>query len=215
MRWGGTLLAGALLSFSLVWLATSYTQHLVAHGGLAEWDRQIIVDAEKWPISFTDGIILESPGNIMILGPVTLLAASVCFRLARTIEGLTILLCYGIARMLIWTGWHLWERARPDIIADGAAALSAHSFPSGHALLCFTTYGLLAAFWWRGRSLLDRFVAIGLLLAIAFVVGMARLRLGAHWPSDVIAGWILGSIWLGCCLMALRLAGPNPNAPPT
>src|SRR3712207_6934939 len=55
-----------------------------------------------------------------------------------------------------------WDRARPDLVAGGAAALSTHSYPSGHTLLICTTYGLLAWLWirstrvWAERALAAR-----------------------------------------------------------
>jgi undecaprenyl-diphosphatase len=52
-----------------------------------------------------------------------------------------------------------------------------------------------------------------LVLALASVVGLARLRLGAHWPSDVLAGFVLGAVWAVVLTVALRRgeAAPSPQ----
>ena len=210
-RWLLALLAGAAVCFGVVAAVTLVAKGM-DDGPMGQWDRRVIAGAEDWPITFTDAIIFESPANIMILGPVTLLVAGWCFARRRTLDGLTVLLSYGTARLLIWTGWWLWSRSRPDSIEGGAAALAEHSFPSGHSILPFTTYGLIAYFWWRASpSAIDRVLAPLLLAALAAVVGLARVRMGAHWPSDVIAGWMIGVAWLATCVTALRLG--NAGAP--
>ena len=206
-RWLAVLSVGTLLSFGLTAGLTLFASQYIPAAGWGEWDRRVIAGASEWPISFTDAIIFESPGNILILLPLTLYAAAMCLWRGRLLWGLTLVVCYGVARLLIWTGWALWERPRPDLVAGGAAALSAHSFPSGHILLVFTTYGLLAWFLIRStRSWLDRLLAVVVLLAIAAVVTAGRLRLGAHWPTDMAAGAVIGLFWLGWNILALEWA---------
>ena len=216
-RWLLIIAIGAALSFGLTAALTLGARDYIPRSGLDDWDRQIILAArDEWPIGFTDAIIFESPGNILILLPLTLLAAGMCLSYGRLLWAMSLLVCYGLARLLIWTGWALWERARPDLIADGAAALSAHSFPSGHILLVFTTYGLLAWFWIRSTlSWIDRVIAIVLLLAVAAVVTAGRLRLGAHWPTDMIAGAVIGLFWLAWNVLAIEWAARAPAAAPT
>src|SRR5688572_4269430 len=206
-RWLAVLAVGALLSFALTAGLTVFASQYIPAAGWGEWDRQVIAGVDDWGITFTDAIIFESPGNILILLPLTLYAAALCLWRGRLLWGVTLVVCYGVARLLIWTGWALWERPRPDLVAEGAAALAAHSFPSGHVLLVFTTYGLLAWFLVRStRSWIDRLVAVVVLLAIAAVVTAGRLRLGAHWPTDMLAGAVIGLFWLGCNILALEWA---------
>jgi undecaprenyl-diphosphatase len=92
-----------------------------------------------------------------------------------------------------------FNRARPDLVPHGVIVHTA-SFPSSHAMLSAVTYLTLGAL--LARSLPDRRVrayvlsiAIGLTLAI----GMSRIYLGVHWPTDVLAGWCLGSAWALLC----------------
>lgn len=207
-RWLLVMLIGTLLSVALTAALTLAAKRHVPRLGWDDWDRRIIKSANTdWPISFTDGIILESPGNIFVMLPLTLGAAAACLRFGRVLWAASIVVCYGVARGLILFGWSLWDRPRPDLIAGGAAALSTHSFPSGHTLLVCTTYGLLTWFWIRStRNWPERILAAALLMALIFVVGVARLRLGAHWPTDTIAGAIIGLFWLSCNVAAIEFA---------
>jgi membrane-associated phospholipid phosphatase len=183
----------------------------VADDGLQAWDERHLLHvrdstawASFWKLKFTDGIILESPGNLFILIPVTLFVTGFALWHRRLVLAVATVLCYVAARFLIWLGWGIWDRQRPDLVENGAAALSAHSFPSGHVILTMTTFGLLAWLWMRATaSVVERVVAGLVLLLLVFAVGIARLRLGAHWPSDVIAGGIVGAVWLTGTILSI------------
>ena len=211
-------LVGGMLA---AWLATAavvagltLSAKSLADNGLADWDyRQTLLVrdgrgwASIWPLKFTDAIILESPANLFILIPLTALAAGWSLWRGRVALATAFVLHYALARFLIWLGWGLWDRARPQVIENGAAALSAHSFPSGHVILAFTTYGLLAYLWMAAtRSVIERVAVAALLLLFATVIGYARLRLGAHWASDCLAGGIAGIVWLTGTVLSLRWA---------
>jgi undecaprenyl-diphosphatase len=96
-----------------------------------------------------------------------------------------------------------FDRARPDLVPHGSHVYTA-SFPSGHSMMAAVTYLTLAALLARTQ---DRWRVRILLLATAAVVtvlvGFSRVYLGVHWPTDVLAGWIIGSAWaIVCWLMA-------------
>lgn len=207
-RWLFVVAVGGVFSFAFTAGVTLVAKRIIPGSTWESWDRQVILAADSsWPISFTDAIIFESPGNILILLPLTLAAAAICFANRRVLWGISLIACYGLARLLILFGWSLWDRARPDLIGGGAASLKTHTFPSGHILLAFTTYGLLAYFWIIStRNWIDRFLAVISLLTVAAVVTAGRLRLGAHWPTDMIGGAVIGVFWLAWNIAALELA---------
>jgi membrane-associated phospholipid phosphatase len=85
----------------------------------------------------------------------------------------------------------LVARPRPPGAEIGPAA--GLSFPSGHTLNSTVTYGLVALYAWRSRlAPAVRTVVVGLLVAIPILVGLSRIALGVHYPSDVLAGWLAG-----------------------
>lgn len=101
----------------------------------------------------------------------------------------------------------LYGRARPDLVPHGSNVYSA-SFPSGHSTLSTATFltlaVLIASLEERRRSKVLVYVLAVMVMA---AVGLSRIYLGVHWPSDVLAGWCLGSAWAFVAWVVLRWAG--------
>lgn len=97
-----------------------------------------------------------------------------------------------------------FHRARPDIVAH-LVDVHTTSFPSGHATksaIVYLTLGALLARASASRRERAYVLAIAMLLTVG--IGASRVFLGVHWPSDVLAGWIVGSAW---ALLCWTLAG--------
>ena len=87
-------------------------------------------------------------------------------------------------------------RPTPDLVRVFQAE-PGNSFPSGHAFLAIVFWGLLAYFAstrLQRRSL--RVVTLSGLLMIILLIGASRVYLGAHWPSDVLGGYVVGAVLL-------------------
>ncbi|MBS3941274.1 MAG: phosphatase PAP2 family protein [Actinobacteria bacterium] len=103
----------------------------------------------------------------------------------------------------------LSDRPRPD---GGLAGTISSSFPSGHSVRGMIVYGLIAWFLLRlGSGWLRRLAASAALL-LAVATGLSRIWLGVHWPTDVVAGYVLGATWL---VLTLAITRPNRLTPST
>ncbi|MFS2011976.1 phosphatase PAP2 family protein [Azospirillum sp. CT11-132] len=147
---------------------------------------------------------LTSLGSITDLTVVTLLVIG--FLVVARARGAAVLLAASVGGgMLVSSALKMmFERPRPDLVPHLAQVVTA-SFPSGHAMLSAVTYLTLGALLTRlqlGRRA-KRYVmaaAVGLTL----VIGISRVYLGVHWPTDVLAGWCMGAAWALLCWAIAR-----------
>jgi undecaprenyl-diphosphatase len=213
VRWVTTVVIGFIACAALVWLLTWGGRRLEQSGRLA-WERpalERLSRVEAFP--FHSAHVLETLGASTILIPIVLVATGAAAYLGSPLRALSVPAGFLGSKALVQIGWWLWDRARPDFIAGGIAVpASLHSYPSGHASQTLVVYGLLTWFWVAAsQSWLEKAAAWVLLVLLVGLVGAARLRIGAHWPSDIAAALIVGGAWLATLVVALRrAASPRP-----
>ncbi len=102
-----------------------------------------------------------------------------------------------------------YERERPALVAHGSYVYS-HSFPSGHSAMAAAVFLILATV---AASVEPRRRTKALIYGVAvsgvLAVGVSRVYLGVHWPTDVLGGWALGASWALAAWLLLALAGPR------
>lgn len=105
----------------------------------------------------------------------------------------------GLLSLLFKTGF---DRPRPTLVPHEAHAYSA-SFPSGHSMMSAVVYLTLGVLLARVH---ERYVLkvyfLGLALLVTGAVGISRVYVGVHWPTDVVAGWAAGAAWAMACWLS-------------
>ncbi len=143
-------------------------------------------------------------GGIFVLSFVSL--AVIIYLLARrqfhAVKLVLVAVLGAILLSLVLKGF--FHRDRPTILQHRSMVLTS-SFPSGHAMLStavWLTLGVMLARLEKSPYLKAYFILLALF--ISFVVGVSRVWLGVHWPTDVLAGWTAGSIWAVLCYLLAR-----------
>ncbi|PKM38567.1 MAG: phosphatase PAP2 family protein [Firmicutes bacterium HGW-Firmicutes-8] len=98
---------------------------------------------------------------------------------------------------------YAFHRQRPGL--QRLVEVSGFSFPSGHSMISFIFYGLMVYLVWvnfPGKIL--KLAVSALLICVIPAVGISRIYLGVHYPSDVLAGFSAGGFWLVACILGLR-----------
>jgi membrane-associated phospholipid phosphatase len=143
-------------------------------------------------------------GSAQALTIVVLVATVILFLRRTWVEALGLIAAFAGAGLLD-AALKLWfHRDRPSV-EWALARESTFSFPSGHATLSLVVYGMILYLILRlsHSRLLDvaaRLIALPLILAI----GVSRVYLGVHYPSDILAGYLAGAIWLLAVIVSLE-----------
>jgi undecaprenyl-diphosphatase len=218
------LLAVSLLGYGFIALADE-----VGEGSTEAFDRKILLSLRN-PADLSDPIgprwLEETMRDITGLGSmftitfVTLAVAAYLALTRRRRIAVFVLAAIGGGTLASTVLKMFYQRPRPDLVPHGMDVFTA-SFPSGHAMMSAIAYLTLASLLARvDREPRIKILVLLLGVLITLLVGISRVYLGVHWPSDVLAGWCVGAAWAGLCwFVALQLQRRGeveaPDPPPS
>ncbi|MDY6807764.1 MAG: phosphatase PAP2 family protein [Actinomycetota bacterium] len=156
------------------------------------------------PVLTDLAFVVTAVGNTVVLAlVVTIAAAGLAMRGHR--DEAILVAAGSIGGYVLMVGIkQLVARSRPPL-PDRLFAIDTYSFPSGHAMISMVVFGLLAVAAHRSSSWVCAHPLVLLLApAASIAIGCTRVYLGVHWASDVVAGWVLGALWVMLCAWISR-----------
>lgn len=202
-----TALASVLLMAFLLFTFGFIAQQ-VAGGETSAFDRRVILafrDPADPSVPLGPAWLQEASrdvtglGSIIVLTIITLAAVGYLFLARKYVVAWLMLVAVFGGIALIDLLKAAFARPRPDFVFQAARVFSA-SFPSGHASLSAITYLTMGALLARAQSSLAiglYFIALAAFLTV--LIGVSRIYLGVHYPTDVLAGWCIGMAWATAC----------------
>ena len=136
--------------------------------------------------------ILAEVGGGYVVTPLVVLTAAALLWWGRGRLALVLLVGNSVGRLLVELQKYELGRARPDLNPHLVTVYTL-SFPSAHSANAVLTYVAMALMLPRTQEQRIRWLVPAAILA--FCIGLSRVMLGVHWPSDVIAGWSFGLLW--------------------
>jgi undecaprenyl-diphosphatase len=205
------------LAMAALLLAFGFIAQEVAEGEPLAFDRALLLafrDPANPSVPIGPSWLLDtardvtSLGSTVVLG-IILLAVVGFLLLARQRAAAWLMLGAVLGGVALNNALKLaFARPRPDIVSPLVQVFTA-SFPSGHATLSAITYLTLGALLGRTQPTSGlRLYLIGLAAFLTGLVGLSRVYLGVHYPTDVLAGWCIGAAWaMGCWALMKWMQG--------
>ena len=202
----------AFLCVSSAWVFIELADE-VEEGETEAFDKAVLQSFRN-PSNLSDPIgprrVEEAVRDITALGSVTVLilfAGVACgFLLFTRRYNAFLLLATALlgGLLLNWSLKNYFERARPEYVTQ-LHYVDSHSFPSGHALLATVVYLSIGALCSRlVAKRRQKIYIVAVAVFMAMLVGVSRVYLGVHYPTDVLAGWSVGTLWAILCWFAAR-----------
>lgn len=201
------LLSGAAVAIAFTWVFSEIAERVRA-GSTQGLDETVMrwIGQHQYPGVQTAMLEITSLGTGTVVAMIVLIAGmflwlnqhkhSAILLLVATLGGL-------VLNELLKIGF---DRPRPQVFKWGTYAVSS-SFPSGHAMSSIIVYGTVAYLAARlQRNVASRIATLVFAALIIVAICASRLYLGVHYPSDIVAGLVIGLAWAGFCMAVLEAA---------
>ena len=201
------LVSGTAIAVVFTWAFSALAEH-VRKGSTQPFDDAIMRWVGAHQTAWLESVMLEitALGTGTVVGMIVLIAGlflwlnhhrhSAVLLIVATLGGM-------VLDNLLKIGFN---RPRPQIFEWGTHAVSS-SFPSGHAMSSVIVYGTVAYLAARlQRNVHARVLTFVIATIIIVMISTSRVYLGVHYPSDILAGFLIGTAWAGFCMAVLEAA---------
>jgi undecaprenyl-diphosphatase len=203
---GVLLTAGLVLSLLGLWALSGLTEG-VMEGETLRFDEAVLrwMNARATPLLDRVALEVTALGDGLVVATIAVVAGTLLWLLGQRGYAALLAAAVGGAWVIYPVLKLVFDRPRPQLFEWRAHYALASSYPSGHATMSMVLLVVLA---YIVHQLSDRRwtgVAAMLLAGIAvLLIGLSRLYLGVHYPSDVIAGYTIGFAWAVFCALAVE-----------
>lgn len=213
----GLLLIIAMM-ISCIWVIMEISDKVMEmeFQGFDQWAIRILRDSDDLSRPLGPGWLLSTArfvttlGGYTVLGVLTALAGG--YFIINRLHGSALLIVVAFVGGTLVCNFLklLFSRARPEI--EHFVFTESCSFPSGHAMLSAVVYLTLWAMLVPAKANKQiKIFLLGVALLLTLLIGLTRIYLGVHYPSDVLAGWIVGTVWTVTCLLVGRYFQESVN----
>lgn len=187
------LVVSLLCMLGFVWMSW-----LVSHDKLTKLDHEMISIVQGWESAWLTSVMkfftfIGDKYQVVILSMIVMLFLFVVLRHRKE---LMLFIWASIGSVVLnETLKVIFARERPNIYR--LSEQTGYSFPSGHAMAALTLYAVLAYLLWRHVSSRGgRGILLVSAIVVIVIIGISRIYLGVHYPSDIIAGYMMSGCWL-------------------
>lgn len=197
-KYGLYLTVGVLFTLFFIWLFFGIIQDYIGTDPLIRADLRIInlVSHFRTPKINQFMLFITYLAKAEVITVAVIFSLIILFLIRKWSYFISLLIFVLGGELFVWIIKNIIERPRPPL-TEALVTETSYSFPSGHSFIAIAFYGLVTFFlfetlkkrWLKTIILISGFVLIVL-------IGISRIYLGAHWPSDVLASYASGLAWL-------------------
>lgn len=198
---GGVLVTLLIAYMALVVLFVWLVTELGDTGGPTGLDRAVMYGVKEWhsPAATVFFRVITELGGPVTLAAITPVIAAVYWISRHKKAGLLVLSSVVGATVINLVLKGIFQRDRPDFWMH-LVQETGYSFPSGHAMASSALAIALLFLLWKTST---RWYALVISISYILLVGLSRMYLGVHYPTDIVAGWCVSFLWVSIVALAL------------